>query len=330
MIFGLYKILRQEGVLGINRRNADYILLYNKRHLYPLVDDKLMTKRLAIQAGLGVPELYGSVEIVRQVRDLPELLNPYQDFVIKPAHGNSGEGILIIAGRNKRMYRRHNGLLISEEELFHHVTNILSGMYSLGGHPDKALIEYRVQADPLLESLTYQGVPDIRIIVFLGFPVMSMVRLPTRMSNGKANLHQGAIGAGIDMATGFTLEAVWQNDVVNEHPDTGNCVAGVGIPYWDTLLYQAASCYELTGLGYQGVDIVLDKQKGPLILELNARPGLNIQIANMAGLLPRLKQIEREQNKTMEIKERVTYSKRHFGSSPGLQQIETPGKRGYG
>lgn len=313
MILGRYKKMAQKGLLGLNRRNADYILVYNARHLYPLVDDKLMTKKLAIQAGLGVPELYGSVEIVRQVRDLPERLNRYQDFVIKPAHGNSGEGILIISGRNKRMYRRHNGLLITEEALSHHVTNILSGMYSLGGHPDTALIEYRIQADPVLESLAYQGVPDIRIIVFLGFPVMSMVRLPTSMSNGKANLHQGAIGAGIDIATGTTLQAVWLNDVVTEHPDTGNRVAGVKIPYWDDLLYQAARCYELTGLGYQGVDIVLDKEKGPLILELNARPGLNIQIANMAGLLPRLKQVEREGKGVLEVKERVAFSKKHFG-----------------
>ncbi len=314
-MFGLYKKIAQTGLLGINRRNADYILTYNPRHLYPLVDDKLLTKRLAMEAGLGVPKLYGSVEIVRQVRDLPELLAQYQDFVVKPAHGNGGEGILIITGRNKRLYRRHNGVLITEEALFHHVTNILSGMYSLGGHPDKALIEYRIQADPLLESLSYQGVPDIRIIVFLGFPVMSMVRLPTRMSNGKANLHQGAIGAGIDIATGTTLQAVWMNDIITEHPDTGNGVFGVQIPYWDTLLYQAASCYELTGLGYQGIDIVLDREKGPLILELNARPGLNIQIANKVGLLPRLRRVEAEAHKKMEIKERVAFAKMHFGAT---------------
>ena len=54
----------------------------------------------------------------------------------------------------------------------------------------------------------------------------------------------------------------------------------------------AARSYELTGLGYQGVDLVLDKDKGPLILELNARPGLNIQIANRAGLLTRLQLVE--------------------------------------
>jgi alpha-L-glutamate ligase-like protein len=163
--------------------------------------------------------------------------------------------------------------------------------------------------------VSYQGVPDIRIIVFLGVPVMGMIRLPTRMSDGKANLHQGAVGAGIDLATGTTLTGVWENEIITEHPDTGNSLTGLEIPGWHTLLELAARCYELIGLGYQGVDIVLDKNKGPLILELNARPGLNIQIANRAGLLPRLKQVEQHRECLGSIEERVTFAKERFGTA---------------
>ncbi len=136
---------------------------------------------------------------------------------------------------------------------------------------------------------------------------MSMVRLPTRMSGGKPNLHQGAIGAGIDISTGITLSGVWHNDIITEHPDTGNSVTGLTIPHWQTLLEITARCYELTGLGYLGVDIVLDKDKGPLILELNARPGLNIQIANKAGLLPRLRFVEKHRTSLGEIHERLAF-----------------------
>lgn len=181
-----------------------------------------------------------------------------------------------------------------------------------GGDPDKALIEYQVKSDPLFEAISYQGVPDIRIIVFLGVPVMSMVRLPTRMSGGKANLHQGAIGAGIDIATGTTLTVVCRNDIVAEHPDTGNRVTGVKIPGWEMLLELASRCYELTGLGYQGVDIVLDKDKGPLVLEMNARPGLNIQIANRAGLFPRLKMVEENHKNLNSVRERVAFAQQYF------------------
>jgi alpha-L-glutamate ligase-like protein len=311
-MFGLARQLAKMGVVGLNRRNAEYTLTYNPRRLYPLVDDKLVTKQLAQHAGIAVPELYGVAEQNYQVRTLPKMLEQHPDFVIKPACGSGGDGILVISGRSKQMYRNANGALLSQEELCYHVSNILSGVYSLGGQPDRALIEYRVRPDPLFDSISYQGVPDIRVIVFLGIPVMSMVRLPTRMSGGRANLHQGALGAGIDIANGITLSAVWRNDIIDEHPDTGNRVAGVKISGWKKLLRLASRCYQLTGLGYQGVDIVLDKDKGPLILELNARPGLNIQIANRSGLLPRLNLVEQNHRSLNGVEECVAFAQEHF------------------
>ena len=312
-MFRTSKQLAEMGLLGINRRNAEYTLHYNRRRLYPLVDDKLQTKKLAVTAGIAVPELYGVVETEYQVRHLNDLLKPYSDFAIKPSRGSGGEGILVVSGRTKALYRKIDGMLLGSDELGYHLFNIISGMYSLGGQPDKALIEYRVRFDPVFEAISYLGVPDIRVIVFLGVPVMCMVRLPTRMSGGKANLHQGAIGAGIDIAGGTTLSAVWQNNIITEHPDTGNPVTGIQIPQWDSLLHIAARCCELTGLGYIGVDLVLDKDKGPLILELNARPGLSIQIANRAGLLPRLKRVEQCHFELVNLDDRVEFSKHNFG-----------------
>ncbi len=311
-MLALARKLRSAGVLGINQRNGQYTLRYNPRSLYPLVDDKVRTKQLAQQAGIAVPELYGVIEIERQIRDLPLLLENHVDFVVKPARGSGGDGIIVITGRRGASYRKLSGLLLSEAELHHHVANILSGMFSLGGQRDQALFEYRVRFDPAFREIAYQGIPDIRIIVFLGVPVMAMLRLPTSMSNGKANLHQGAIGAGINIATGKTLNAVWRNEVVSEHPDTANPVNGVEVPGWDNLLAIASRCYELSGLGYQGVDIVLDERLGPLVLELNARPGLNIQIANEAGLLPRLHRVEQNKEQLQTTQQRIDFAKRHF------------------
>jgi alpha-L-glutamate ligase-like protein len=308
----LKKQLAETGVLGINRRNAEYTMKYNSRHRYPLVDDKLRTKKLALKAGIAVPELYGVIETEYEVRNLAHLVQSYPDFVIKPSRGSGGRGILVISGRSKEMFRKADGVLMNRDEVEYHLFNVISGLYSLGGQPDKALIEYRVQFDPVFEAISYQGVPDIRMIVFLGVPVMSMVRLPTRMSGGKANLHQGAIGAGIDITSGKTLTAVWKNNIISEHPDTGNQVTGVTIPNWDALLNIAALHFELIGLGYIGVDLVLDKDKGPLILEVNARPGLNIQIANRAGLLPRLKLVEQHHTELVNLDDRVEFSKHNF------------------
>ncbi|HEX7060349.1 MAG TPA: alpha-L-glutamate ligase-like protein [Woeseiaceae bacterium] len=289
------RLLREAGVLGINERNAEYIMRLNPRRFYPRVDDKVLTKQLARDAGMPVPELYGVIASQAQVRRFMSIVEGRDAFVIKPAHGSGGDGIIVITGRSKRKadtFRLANGLLVTTAEIEHHISNVVGGQYSLGGTPDTALIEYCVHFDPLFADVSYQGVPDIRVIVYRGYPAMSMVRLPTRNSDGKANLHQGAVGAGVDIGSGRTLTGVLGNEVVEDHPDTGHPIAGLFIPKWDYILQSAARSLEVTGLGYVGVDMVIDKDLGPLILEMNARPGLNIQIANGTGLSHRLKRID--------------------------------------
>lgn len=308
----LWRGLIAAGVLGINRRNADYILIHNDRERYPLVDDKVLTKELARKANAAIPQLYAVIDSPGQVKGVADLVSRYDDFVIKPANGSQGHGILVIIGRSGALYRLADGSLMDEPALRFHVNNTLAGVFSLGGQADRVMIEYRVEFDPMFEKIAYRGVPDVRIIVYLGVPVMAMVRLPTRLSKGKANLHQGAIGAGIDIATGRTLTAVWRNAIVAEHPDTNNPVSGVAIPNWGRLLDIAARSYEMTGLGYQGIDLVLDRTKGPLILELNARPGLNIQIANRAGLLARLQAIDANRASLKSVAERIAFAQRNF------------------
>lgn len=309
-----FRNLRRSGILSINQRNADFVLRYNQRRLYPIVDDKLKTKRLALAAGISVPELYTVIETEHDAKYIGEILKSRTDFVVKPAHGSGGDGILVITDRIRDRYRKSNGALLTQDDLAYHLSRILSGAYSLGGHPDVALIEYRVTVDAVFAPISYEGVPDIRIITFLGYPAMAMLRLPTRMSDGKANLHQGAVGVGIDLATGVTLGGVWHNEPIDYHPDTLHSIVGVTLPHWDAMLQLAARCYELTGLGYIGVDLVIDKIQGPLMLELNARPGLSIQIANREGALERYRIIEKAASQARNPRERVSFSQSQFGN----------------
>ncbi|MCO6524252.1 MAG: alpha-L-glutamate ligase-like protein [Candidatus Schmidhempelia sp.] len=314
-----WKALRAKGIMGINQRNADYILKYNKRHLYPLVDDKILTKQKAIEAGIHVPDLYGIVRTEHDIAQIGTILADHRDFVIKPAQGSGGDGITVVADRyDEQRFKTISGRLISLSEIQYQLSNIITGLYSLGGMRDNAIIEYRVKPDSIFKSISFEGVPDIRIIVLMGYPVMAMLRLPTRQSNGKANLHQGAIGVGIDLSTGKTLNGTWLNEKIERHPDTDNDVSGIVLPDWQKFMQLAASCYELVGLGYIGVDLVLDQQKGPLILEINARPGLNIQIANDTGIYQRTRKIEAHLAKLKlagiedSVEERVFYSQQNF------------------
>ncbi len=293
MIFMAFKQLRTAGVLGMNRRNAEYIMRYNPRQAFPLVDDKVLTKRLAESHGLPTPPLYLVIEHHGDIRGLSAALSDRREFVVKPARGAAGSGIVLIVDRNAEGYVKSSGEVITPEDLAYHISGILSGIYSLEGLEDRAIIEGLIHPDPVFAAVTYRGIPDIRIVVYQTVPVMAMVRLPTRASDGKANIHLGALGAGIDIGTGKTLTAVHRSDVVTHHPDTGNAIEGIVVPYWNQMLLMAAQAPDMTGLGYLGVDIIIDRDRGPVLLELNARPGLAVQLANRGGLWARLKQIDK-------------------------------------
>jgi alpha-L-glutamate ligase-like protein len=207
----------------------------------------------------------------------------------------------VISGREFGYFIKSSGKKLELRELRRHVNNILSGLYSLGGKPDAAMIETMVEYSDIFSDYTYEGVPDLRIILFKGFPVMAMLRCSTHASDGRANLHQGAVGVGLDIKTGSSLFAVQHNRPIDLHPDTHHAFDDLAIPDWQQILLLASGCYEMTGLGYLGCDIVLDKNRGPMILEVNARPGLAIQIANGMGLRHRLKRIEKLPAEALEL-----------------------------
>lgn len=306
------KKLREMGILGMNGRNFAFISRYNPRRLYPLVDNKLKFKLLAQNAGIAVPDLLGTISEQHDIKKLKSMLAPHAQFVIKPAKGSGGKGILVISEQRHDLYFKPSEEALTLAQIETHITNILSGLHSLGGSPDVAMIESMVQMDPCFDRYSYEGIPDLRVIVFKGYPVMAMLRLATHASDGKANLHQGAVGVGIDLATGTALHAVQYNRPVKKHPDTGCAFSELLVPHWNSILPLAASCYEHTGLGYLGADIVLDRNLGPLIIELNARPGLSIQVANGVGLGHRLAAIERLADSNRTPEERAAYSQQVF------------------
>lgn len=306
------KTLREKGILGMNRRNIHYIGQHNDRKNFPLVDNKLKTKEIAQKANIAVPSMIATIKNQSEIKQLGKILDNVNGFVLKPAHGSAGKGIIVIVARQGEYFIKPNGERLSLKEIQKDVSNILSGLYSLGGRYDVAMIETLVVFDPIFDNYSYEGVPDIRVVVYRGFPAMAMLRCSTKESDGKANLHQGAVGVGIDLATGKPINAVQHNRAIIKHPDTGYDFSQLKIPHWDKLLPLAASCYDITQLGYLGVDIVLDKNLGPLILELNARPGLAIQIANRQGEVPRFELID-QQAMNLSVEERVKFSIENFG-----------------
>ncbi|MDF1813191.1 MAG: alpha-L-glutamate ligase-like protein [Verrucomicrobiales bacterium] len=284
--------LRNLGIVGINRRNADYVLMHNPRALYPRVDDKVQTKNICRECNIPVPGTYAIIERFGDIKRFPEQVGDAKDFVIKPASGSGGRGIVVIVDHDGKNFTGPGGKIIPLADLQYHLSTVLSGLFSLGGQPDCAIIEQRIIRHPDLDKIAVGGTPDIRIILFRGVPVMAMMRLPTSGSGGRANLHQGAIAAAIDLVTGRTSGGVSKNRVITVHPDTGHSIEGFEIPDWNSVLNGAMRLGDGIGMGYLGVDFAIDATQGPLVLEANARPGLTIQVANRTGLLRRLQFVE--------------------------------------
>ena len=307
-IFSQPQKLRQAGVLGMNARNHFIIGRYNRRNLYPLVDDKVQTKKLANGIDINTPKMIGVLEHQYEVKDFHKIVEGHSEFVIKPAHGSQGKGVLVIKQyNNNNEFITTSGKKLGFNEVYQHISNILSGLYSLGGQYDVALIEELVHFSNAFQEFSYQGIPDVRLIIYKGFPIMAMMRLATKESDGRANLHQGAVGVGLDVQTGKAVQAVSHNVPIQIHPDTNADLMTLQVPYWKEHLMIGAQAYEMTGLGYLGADIVLDKFRGPMMLELNARPGLAIQIANGRGLKGAIKRVDKYYPQNLNAEERVNF-----------------------
>jgi alpha-L-glutamate ligase-like protein len=304
--------LKNLGVVGLNARNGRYLLPNNPRRLYRAVDDKLMSKKAAIAMDIPVPDLYGSFERPSELKNIEALISRYESFVVKPARGSGGKGVLVIQGRSGDAFLKGSGTSMTAEEVRFHAANIQGGLFSLGGQRDAAMVEQYVSCAEEVMAMSYRGAPDIRVVMLHGYPVMAMLRVATKESDGRANLHQGAIGIGIDLETGISTHAVCHGLPVTTHPDLATPLIGQQIPEWDMVLKLAGLCYEMTGLGYLGADIMIGKELGPMLIEVNARPGLAIQLANAEGLRPRFELVTQEaarMKQTASLEERIAFSR---------------------
>lgn len=280
-------------ILGMNARQQLYTVL-NSAKARKFGTSKYATKALLENKGIPTAKVFGILGTNEDVNEFAwtEL---GENFVIKPSNGNAGKGILIIRTQtaDKEHWTNAVGKTVSLDEIKLHCYDILEGQYSTYGENPHVIVEERVPIHEKLLKYTYKGTPDIRIIVFNHVPVMGMLRLPTKESEGKANLHQGAIGVGIDMFSGVTTHAITGGGKeIAILPGSKRKLNGIKIPVWKNILTRAVEAADAAGLVFCGVDLFVHEEKGPLVVELNANPGLSIQLANQAGLRRRLQRVE--------------------------------------
>ncbi len=282
--------LNDKGILGLNSRSLEYIRPYNRKKTIKLADNKIKTKKFLSARGIPVPKLYGTIKNNQELEkfDFNSLPNA---IVLKPNYGFGGEGIIPITAKRGDKWITSSGKKLTKADLVDHIKDILDGRYSISNVGDTAFFEQLIISHDSLGNFSYKGLPDIRVVVHNLIPVMAMLRLPTEESQGKANLHLGAVGVGIDIAKGEATYVSYKDKIIDEVPGVGP-IKGLKIPFWDDILMISSNCQLITNLGYMAVDISIDKTTGPVLLEINARAGLGVQIANLAPLKKRLRRIE--------------------------------------
>jgi alpha-L-glutamate ligase-like protein len=284
--------MKLSSILGLNARTQLFSYKVNTARGKNMADSKLLTARVLKKAGIPHPEIYKKFRVPADVWGFNwEGLS--DQFALKPSRGMGGEGIIVAKKRiADNEWQTTQKTKVSIDDLKLHTLDVLEGAYSMGNVPDVAFIQEYVGRAKAFRRYAYRGTPDIRIIVFNKVPIMAMLRLPTKESGGRANLHQGAVGVGVDIATGITTKAIWHGEPITHKPGTIRKLRGIKIPFWTKILEMAVNAQMISGLGYLGVDIVLHPEKGPQVLELNAQPGLQIQLANSIGLKKRLERVD--------------------------------------
>lgn len=285
--------MKISNILGLNARTQFFTYKYNSRSGKKIAESKIQTARVLKRAGVAHPQIFAKFRDPKEVFEFDWTTLPDR-FALKPSRGLGGKGIIVVKKKavDGKGWFTTQKERVTVEDLKLHALDILEGAYSMGNVPDVAFIQSYVGRHKAFRRWAYRGTPDIRIIIFNKVPVMAMLRLPTKESGGRANLHQGALGVGIDIATGITTKAIHNDEQIVFKPGTTKKLRGIKIPNWTSILETAVNAQIASGLGYVGVDIVLDPEKGPMVLELNAQPGLGIQLANMEGLKGRLDRID--------------------------------------
>jgi alpha-L-glutamate ligase-like protein len=286
-------MIKLSSVLGKNARSQLFSYPYNTSRGRKIATSKLLTKKYLKRAGILVPKTIAKFKDPQDILDFDWHSLP-SSFALKPNKGLGGEGIIVIKKRLKGadQWIGADRKRYSVQDLKLHTLDILEGAYSMKNVPDIAFVEEYIGRHKVFRKIAYRGFPDIRVIVFNKVPIIAMMRVPTKESGGRANLHQGAVAVGIDIATGITTKAFWMGKYIVHKPETKRKLHGIKIPSWTKVLETAVRCQDAIGLGYFGADIVLHPELGPMVLELNCQPGLQIQVANKTGLRRRLLRVE--------------------------------------
>lgn len=297
-------------ILGINRRNLEYIKKLNPQKNIRLADNKYKTKQFLEQRGIPVPKTYAHITERKQLLDFDFGSLPSDVFVAKPNKWSKWKWIFILkrlpsvshesnhwifqqisASIEDYLYRdlvdypygyTYRDTVLSDRVLKKKLVAVLEWNYTLANRPDTILVEEKILPGSGFEQFCEYGLADIRVIVCNLVPVAAMLRVPTAKSWWVANLAQGGMAFGVDIATWQIRTLATDSKIYyKDFPEEYKHLYKFTIPFWDDILLHSANIQYFVNMGYIWVDWVITAD-GPKLLEVNGKAWLEIQ--NIIGM----------------------------------------------
>jgi len=197
--------------------------------------------------------------------EFKEIFSDIERIIYKPVDGNRGKGI-------KAFYISDDSIKDVYEELT--------------GYPE-GVVEAFVIQHPELSRLSPDSINTIRIVslssnkksVADNGDNLDIAYAALRIGRNNSvvdNFHSGGMVAAIDMETGklVTDAADMKGNVFAKHPDTGTQIKGFEIPYFNEAIDMVKEAIRKNKIeGYLGWDVAIS-ETGPVLIEVNARPGV--------------------------------------------------------
>ena len=227
--------LRARGVVAahLNRRNIGYISKYNDRRLYPLVDGKQAADQAAVSRSTVWPrqEMIGKVASQFEVERVVDMVRDRAGFVIKPAKGSGGKGILVIEHHDGEEFCEAQRRRASRVPTWSATSpTSCQDFIRWAAHRMWRWVEGFISFNQPWPS-SPEGVPDIRVMVFKGYPVMAMMRLSTAAWMARPTFTRGQSVSG--WISGQAGPCAACSMIVHSSPtDTGHDLFSLKVPRW--------------------------------------------------------------------------------------------------
>ncbi len=264
------------------KRAGTYIQRFEtKRCLFPMLKPKKGTP-------LNDKRRFAAYCAERQIRCVetllalegkpPDLRLPERDLFVKPASGRGGRGAERWDRVGPSMFASPAGERLESEQLLRRLVE--------RSRRRPLIVQPRMQPHRELCEITAGALPTVRVLTCLNETrqpevITAMLRTSFGRNVTVDNLHQGGIGALVDLDTGaLSKSSNLGSDATigwfSVHPNTGAPIEGRRIPCWEQVKADAVTAHRhFMDRVVIGWDIAI-LEDGPIFIEGNGNPDLDI------------------------------------------------------